>query len=721
MFERWGAAVVRRPVRVIVVWLVAVLALGGASFAVLGVDGPAAVMGGNQADFLPGHYESARAAALAERAFPAPDDGGASAVLVLSRSDGAALTPADRTRVAEVVTALDEARIAGVRTVGTSPQALSPNGRVQLAQVSFRDAVHHEQTLAAVDALRTRTGELVRGTGLAAGYTGAAAAAKDSQILDILVSVGMLVMIVVLLVVIFRSPWIALLNVLIIALVGQGVVSLLALGAKVSGVMLDGSVTGLLPIVLFGVGTDYVVFLLFRYRERLRLGEDRRTAMVSALGRVGGAIAVSAVAVAVSFGALLLSGLGSFRILGPALALAVLVMVLAGLTLIPAVFSLLGPRAFWPSRKWRDEPGHGIAARTGVLVARRPALVALASVAVLAALGAGALSYRADYDLGSMPTGTESAHALDRLRDGFPAGALNPTSIYLTGSGLTEARASAYAQQLTDLPIVGGVGGVQVNGDVARIDLLLSADPFSGSAMDQVERDLRPAAHAAAPAGTTAYVGGETSTFVDVRTVVAEDMKVIFPAAGVLIGVVLLLMLRGLLAPIYLMGAVVGGFVATLGASVLAFQTIGGAPGLAFTLPLIVYMFVASIGTDYNILIIARVREELRNGRSGRAAVALALRHAGPPVAAAGVILAASFAALLVSATLAQVGFAVAVGVLLSTFVLSWLLVPALTALLGRAAFWPARTRPRARVVTPVLTEAVGSSLAPSAGENSGR
>ncbi|MEH1017296.1 MMPL family transporter [Micromonospora sp. CPCC 206060] len=705
MFERWGSAVVRRPVRVIVAWLVAVMALGGASFAVLGVDGPAAVMGGNQADFLPGSYESAKAAKTAERAFPTPDDVGATAVLVLSRADGTALTPADQTRTARVVEALDAARITGVKTVVTSPQAFSPNGRVQLAQVSFSAAAHHEQTLAAVSKLRTKTEDLVRGTGLDAGYTGEAAAAKDTEILDILVSVGMLVMIVVLLVVIFRSPWIALLNVLIIAMVGQGVMALLALGAKASGVMLDGSVTGLLPIVLFGVGTDYVVFLLFRYRERLRLGEDRRTAMVSALSRVGEAIAVSALAVAVSFGALLLSGLGSFRVLGPALALAVLVMVLAGLTLIPAVFSLLGHRAFWPSKKWREEPGNGLAARTGIMVARRPALVALASIAVLTALGAGALNYRASYDLGSMPAGTESARALDQLRSGFPAGTLSPTSIYLTGPGLTEARATAYAQQLTDVPIVGGVGGVQVNGDVARIDLLLSADPLGEKAMDQVERDLRPAAHAAAPAGLTAYVGGETSTFVDVRAVVADDMKVIFPAAGVLIGVVLLLMLRGLLAPIYLMGAVVGGFVATLGASVLAFQTIGGEPGLTFTLPLIVYMFVASIGTDYNILIIARVREELRAGRSQREAVALALRHAGPPVAAAGVILAASFAALLVSATLAQVGFAVAVGVLLSTFVLSWLLVPALTALLGRGAFWPVRVRPPARPVPTAQPE----------------
>jgi putative drug exporter of the RND superfamily len=689
--------VVRHPVRVILAWLVAVIALGGLSLAVLGPDGPAAVEGSSEADFLPDSYESAKAAKLAERAFPEADSGGATAVLVLSRLDGAALSQADQAAAGEVVSAL---RATGV---AIEPGPLSPNGRVRLAQVTFTEGAAHEDTLRAVGVLRDKTHDLVRGTPLRAGLTGEAAAAKDTEILDILVSVGMLVMIVVLLVVIFRSPWIPLLTVFIIALVGQGVVALLALGAKATGVQLDGSVTGLLPVVLFGVGTDYVVFLLFRYRERLRLGEDRKTAMVAALGRVGEAIAVSALAVAVSFGALLLSGFGSFQVLGPALAIAVLVMVFAGLTLIPAVFSLLGHRAFWPSKAWRREPRAGLAARTGGLVARRPALVALVAIGILGALSVGVVGHKANYDLGSMPAGTESARALKELESGFPAGTLSPTSIYLNGPGLSEASVTAYAQKLTDVPIVGGLGGVAVNGDIARVDLLLSADPLSKRALDEVVRDLRPAAHAAAPPGVTAYVGGETSTFADVRDVVSADMTVIFPAAGLLIGLVLLLMLRGVLAPAYLLGAVVGGFFATLGAAVTVFQGVAGRPGLDFTLPLIVYMFVASIGTDYNILMIARIREEMRAGHPARQAVANALRHAGPPVAAAGVILAASFAALAVSPTLAQVGFAVAAGIVISTFILSWLLIPALTALLGRAAFWPAPVR-RA---TPVDHEVV--------------
>lgn len=693
MFERMRCAVVRHPVRVIMMWVGAAMVLVGLTFLVFGPDGPVPEASAAQAGLLPDRYESARAAKVAERAFPDTADAVPGAILVVSREDGQALDAADVDRATAAVNALNAADIAGVREVVLNP-APSPNGRVLLAEVMFTRSAMAPGTLTAVDDLRERTGSLVRGTGLRAGYTGEAAVAKDTEFLSVLVGGGMLGMVFVLVLVVFRSPWVAILNVLMISVVGQIVSSAFALGTRAFDVSLDSSVTGLLPIVLFGVGTDYVVFLLFRYRERLRLGEDRRTAMIAALGRVGGVIVVSALAVAVSFLALLLSGLGSFRVLGVALALAVLVMVFAGLTLVPAVFSLLGHRAFWPSTRWRAEPRVGLAARTGSLVARRPTAVALAAMAMLAVCAAGVAGYQASYDIAPTPSGTESATALAALESGFPAGTLSPTSVYLTGPGVTEAVAVAYAEKLASVPVVGGIGGVRVAGDVAQVDLLLSVDPLGEKALDAMARVVRPAAAAAAPPGTRAYVGGATSTFTDVRDVVEADMRLILPVAGALIGLVLLGMIRGLLAPVYLLTAVIGGFGATLGASVVVFRTIAGGPGLNFTLPLIVYMFVASIGTDYNIFMIARIREELRSGHGARTAVANALRHAGPPVAAAGVVLAASFAALIVSPSLAQIGFAVTIGILISTFVLAWLLVPALTALAGRAAFWPGRVAP---------------------------
>jgi putative drug exporter of the RND superfamily len=211
--------------------------------------------------------------------------------------------------------------------------------------------------------------------------------------------------------------------------------------------------------------------------------------------------------------------------------------------------------------------------------------------------------------------------------------------------------------------------------------------------MATVEDRLVPAAAEAAPPGSSVAVGGPTSALVDVRTALEPDMRLIFPVAGLLIALILILMLRSLVAPLYLMGGVVLGFLATLGAAVVVFQSWQGEPGLSFQLPLVVYLFVASIGTDYNILMISRLREEARNGVSRREAARRAITHAGPTVAAAGLILAGSFATLMASTLLQQIGFAVAFGVLMSAFVMSVLLIPGLTVLLGNAAWWPSRVR----------------------------
>jgi Predicted drug exporters of the RND superfamily len=193
------------------------------------------------------------------------------------------------------------------------------------------------------------------------------------------------------------------------------------------------------------------------------------------------------------------------------------------------------------------------------------------------------------------------------------------------------------------------------------------------------------------PSGTKALVGGETAIFADINVINNRDLSVILPVAVVLIAIILALLLRSLVAPVYLVVAVLLGFAATLGATVFLFQGIEGKPGLIFQLPIFLYLFVMAIGTDYNILMIARLREEAREGHSPRRAAELGVQHAGPTVAAAGVILAGTFGVLVLSpmSFLAQIGFGVAIGILLSAFVMSAFLVPSITALLGHKAWWP--------------------------------
>jgi putative drug exporter of the RND superfamily len=229
------------------------------------------------------------------------------------------------------------------------------------------------------------------------------------------------------------------------------------------------------------------------------------------------------------------------------------------------------------------------------------------------------------------------------------------------------------------------------DGTVARVDLLLAGSPYSNESLALAGGELREVAHAAAPPGTQAYVGGLSSIFADVKDANDRDLRVIFPVAGLLIAVILALLLRSLVAPLYLIVAVVLGFFATLGATVIAFQGIGGRPGLSFTLPIILYLFVVAIGTDYNILMIARLREEARLGNDPRTAADLAIEHGGPSVGAAGLILAGTFASMMLAGIsfLVEMGFAVSLGILISAFVMAMFLVPSVTALLGRKAWWP--------------------------------
>jgi RND superfamily putative drug exporter len=186
-------------------------------------------------------------------------------------------------------------------------------------------------------------------------------------------------------------------------------------------------------------------------------------------------------------------------------------------------------------------------------------------------------------------------------------------------------------------------------------------------------------------------VGGITAVFVDIQAAVSHDYAVVFPVAAVLIMLILGLLLRSIVAPVYLMLSVGLGFAATLGATVLVFQSIRGEPGLIFMLPVIMYLFVVALGTDYNILMVARLREEAREGRSPRDAAAMAVRHAGPTVGAAGLILAGTFASLMLAgnSTLSQMGFAISIGIGIAAFVMALFFTPALTALIGHAAWWP--------------------------------
>jgi RND superfamily putative drug exporter len=322
----------------------------------------------------------------------------------------------------------------------------------------------------------------------------------------------------------------------------------------------------------------------------------------------------------------------------------------------------------------------------------------VASGGILALLAIAAFSYNPSFDLGGSSTsGTEeSSVALKTLEKGFPAGATDPTTIFLRSTddqALAPDELTAYQAALGEIDGVAQAlpGEANEDGTVAQFSVYLEDDPASDAAIAAVKGPIRDAAHAAAPKGTEALVGGTTSVYVDFQAAMNRDYSVVFPVAAIVIMLILALLLRSLVAPWYLMASVGLGFGATLGATALVFQTIKGDAGLLFLLPIYVYLFVVALGTDYNILMIARLREEAREGRSSRDAAAQAVKHAGPTIAAAGVILAGTFAALMLggNSLLVSMGFAISFGIFVAAFVMSMFFTPALTALIGHAAWWP--------------------------------
>jgi RND superfamily putative drug exporter len=671
MFAALGKLVVRARWWVMAAWIVAAV--------VIALTAPALQSTQDQSEFLPKHYESVKA----------------------HRKDDSSLTEADQAKVSSIAEELNTKSYDNLGTAVAAP--VSENGLVQAIFVQVKPGKNAFDPAAIDDArdLRADLGPLVKGTDLRSGVTGPAGQSLDSQessqrALEV-VSVVTLLLIVVLLALIFRSVIACALPILTVALVGTTANGLIAVANEAFDLKADSSISVILFIVLFGIGTDYILFFLFRYREALRLGFDGRAAVSHAVERAGEAIASAGGAVIIAFMAMVLSSLSIFRSIGPALAIAVALAVLAALTLVPAVVAVLGPRAIsWPSKKWMVEQPEGTRfSAIGRSVAAHPVRYAIVSAGSLAVLSLFALGFNPTFNFSdSSTTQTESGQALITFEKGQPSGAADPTSVLLRSTDsqpLDDAALKTYATELGTATGVASASLAAHTDDVAVFTVVLSDDPSSDAALANVAGPVRDTAHSAAPDGTEAFVGGTTSIFVDLDDATARDYSIVFPVAAVLIMIILALLLRSLVAPFYLILSVGLGFTASLGATVLVFQGLLGEQGLIFILPIYIYLFVVALGTDYNILMVARLREEARGGLEPRPAAAKAIEHAGPTVAAAGLILAGTFASLMLAEgnLFKSLGFAFSVGIAMAAFVMALFLTPALTALIGHAAWWP--------------------------------
>ena len=715
MFAALGRLTSRRPWYVIAAWLVIAV--------VVIATHPTVKATTDQSDFLPHHYESIQATDIMQKAFSSSQQQQTyGATIVFDHSDGSPLAASDLQQIDQLM--------AGVHLPSdfttTTPAAASPNNKIAYVNIGMTKAAQNETTaeLDQVVPLRDQLAKATQGTGLQALATGELPQDYDqsqsgNKALAIVTGATFL-LIVVLLGVIFRSVLIAIMPLVLVGLVSGIANGLIDWAEKIFSLQASDSTSVILIVVLFGIGTDYILFFLFRYRERMRhieLATDKATrraqhreSVAYAVEHAGEAIASAGGAVFVSFMTLVLSSLGIFKSIGPSLAIAVAVTLLAAITLVPAVVTVLGSRAlFWPGKKWHNEPKGARFAWIGRQLGNRPGRTAITAGGVLVILALFCVvwgGFKPTFDLtssGSSQT-TDSAVATKKLDDNGLAGATQSTTVVLTstnGRPLTAGELTAFGEKLQAAPGVASevrelkpsLQPAEVSADkkTAIYAFPLKDGPDTDAGIADVKDGVRPAAHAAAPPGTEAYVGGLTSVFVDFKAAMDRDYAVVFPVAALIILIILGLVLRSLVAPWYLMISVGLGFAATLGATVLVFQHAAGQNGLIFLMPIYIYLFVVALGTDYNILMISRLREEARAGKTPREAAAIAVQHAGPTIGAAGLILAGTFASLMLggNSLLTTMGFAISFGIAIAAFVMAMFLTPALTALIGHTAWWP--------------------------------
>ncbi|MFE2878555.1 MMPL family transporter [Streptomyces roseus] len=704
----------RSPWKVIALWAVL-----GIAMAVLGQAFLFRATQPSAGEFLPATYDSAAALKVAEEHFGIKPDANPLTMLV-ARADGAKLSDADERRIDDGAAELARREVVMPKTKETppltqdhsqvprvSPAMTAPDRSFRLLSVELTgnpmDPGMQDLYRAFRDQARAEFAEAGLRTGFTAGIADSVDAADAEKTRSKVVGIAMLVVIVLLHVLVFRSLLAALLPLLVVTVIGGAAAGVVVGASLLTGVQLDASTPQLINVVLIGIGIDYFLFLLFRFREQLRDRPEQtgRAAAAEVAGRVGTAVTSAALTIVAAFSTLGVASFGQFRVLGPAIAVSVLVMLLGSLTLMPALLAVTGRKMFWPSRGLRREPSGGVAGRMGRRVAKRPVSMALASLALLGALAAGLTAMHTDYGTGGGGDAhTAAARTAAEISQALPAGVSDPTSVFVTASdggridpkalgGLSEALAGVEGVGQVAPPVVGK------DGKAARIDLFLTAEPQGQRARDLVSGPVRDTVDAHRPEGTEAHVGGTAAVFADISSAVSGDLKLVFPVAAGLIGLILILLLRSLIAPLVLMASVGLGFAATLGASALVSQNLLDRPGVNFMLPLVLFLFVVALGTDYNILISDRIREEMEKPGPARAAVARAVRHTAPAIATAGLVLAASFGSLAVNPNpgTQEIGFATALGIMLSAFVLSIVLVPALAALLGRSMWWPVRPR----------------------------
>ncbi|MRK03046.1 MMPL family transporter [Aeromicrobium sp. S22] len=599
------------------------------------------------------------------------------AIVVVSRDGGKALDGEEKQAVTDLASKLE--------SVSVTDDALKPvfsdDGKVALLAVPLKQSTGAEK----IDSLRSTVDRSLP-DGVVAEVTGGPAFESDLKDVfagaDVRLLISTALVVALLLLVTYRSPWLWLVPLVVVA-VGDRVAALaVATATQVFDYDVDGSTTGITSVLVFGAGTNYALLLIARYREELRRHESRFVAMRAAWRQAAPAILASSGTVTLALLTLSFADTQTNRALGWSAAIGIVVAVIFGLIALPAAMVLFGRGLFWPfvPRLGQKDPSRdGVWARVGAAVVSRPKTFVAGSLALLAILAVGGSGLQVGLTQNERFRETpESVLGQETLAQAFPAGFAEPTVVL--------AKPDQAKAVIADLEDVDGVSSVMpgpASEKWAELNVVLDSDRGSDRAADTIDR-LR------ADLDDGVLVGGGDAQDLDAKAAAAHDRMLIFPLVLVIVMAILVVLLRSIVAAVVLVLTVVATYVTAMGAGWFVFTHFFDFPALDLPVPLFAFIFLVALGVDYNIFLATRAREEAAD-KPIAGAMTTALAVTGGVITSAGIVLAAVFAVLgvLPLVTLTQIGVIVGIGVLLDTLVVRSLLVPALATLIGERFWWP--------------------------------
>ena len=641
------------------------------------------VQNNEMSSWLPGDAESTQ---VLEEATAFADPDAIPAVVLYERQAGVTATDAAKA-AADAKEFANFDKVTG-DIIGPIP---SKDGRAMQTIVTFSIGSDGWEVLPGIVAELNKT---AGGTGgLEVSIAGPAAVAADQMEafsgVDGIMLLAALAIVFVILLITYRSLQLALLFLLCgvgAVATAQGVVYLFA---KYADLTVNNQSSSILSVLVLGAGVDYALLLVARYREELHNFEDRHEAMTHALHRAAPAVLASGATVIIGLLCLLFAQMNSTSGLGPVGAVGIACALLVMLILLPALLVIVGRWIFWPFVPRFADPiktENGLWAQVGLRIARRPRAVWIVTTVILGALSLGILQLNATglSNEESFTTDQPSIAAEQAVARHFPGGAGNPVVL------LTDAEATDLVRETVG--DVQGIapGSVQVKGEKdgrAYLEATLAAAPDSQAAYDTVDRVREAVSHID---GASVIVGGNSAVFDDMQEASSADNRLIIPIVLLAVFLILAMLLRALVAPLVLLTTVVLSFGAALGISSLVFRQVFDFAGADASFPLFVFVFLVALGIDYNIFLMTRVREEALKHGTRRGAL-IGVGATGGVITSAGFVLAGTFAALatLPIVFVVELGFAVAVGVLLDTIIVRSVLVTALNLDIGSFIWWP--------------------------------